>query len=67
MDWQQPMALAIVAATAGILAWRQFRPRRSSFAKATHCGCDMKAPANPPQIIVRSRRGERQQIIYREH
>jgi hypothetical protein len=62
MDWQQPAALAIVAATAGAFIWRRLHRRR--FGHGHACGC----PAAPskdsaPSIVVTSRRGERQQII----
>jgi hypothetical protein len=57
MDWQQPAALAIVAATAGIFIWRRVRPRRFSLAKDTACGCS-GGGGRGPSIIVQGRRGE---------
>lgn len=66
MNWQTPVALAIVASTAGIFLWRRLRPRKVDFAKATGCGCLGKGPtSNPPGIVIRSRRGESQRIELR--
>jgi hypothetical protein len=62
MDWQQLVALAIVAITAGLLLWRWLRPRKRFSGRAGSCCC---APASSPQgsIVFRARKGERRQII----
>jgi hypothetical protein len=52
MDWQQPVALGIVAAAALSLAWRKFRPRRFSFERDTHCGCPSPTETSPQSSIV---------------
>jgi hypothetical protein len=67
VDWQQPVALAIVALTAGTFLWRRFRPRKFSFAKDTPCGCSAVSGARPPGLVVHGRRGERPQVVVKEH
>jgi hypothetical protein len=52
MDWQQPVALGIVAAAALGLIWRRFRTRRFSFERDTHCGCSSPAESSPGSSIV---------------
>jgi hypothetical protein len=64
VDWQQLTALAIVAATAGIFVWQRFRRRR--FGGHAGCGCAASQDkTSAPSIVVTSRRGERQQIIFK--
>jgi len=59
MNWQTPIALAVVALTAAIFAWRRFRPRRFSFAKDTPCGCvSPKGGVRPPGYVIEGKRGE---------
>lgn len=62
MDWQQLVALAIVAIAAALLLWRWLRPRKPFSGRAgTCCG----APASPTQgsIVFHARKGERRKII----
>ena len=64
MDWQQLLALLIVACTAGIFVWSRFRTKKFSFEKQTHCGCDTRAPIGPAQSIqFKARKGERPRVI----
>lgn len=67
MDWQQLLALLIVACTAAIFLWSKFRKKKFSFEKETHCGCSTSAPLGqigPAQTIqFRARKGERPQVI----
>ena len=64
MDWQQISALVIVAATAGVFAWRRFRPRKSPLGRDGHCGCAGGGqPADKSSIVFHARKGERPQII----
>ena len=68
MDWQQVLALLIVALTAGLFAWSKFRRKKFSFAKDTHCGCiSGKAPLEaigPAQTIqFRAKKGERPTVV----
>lgn len=64
MDWQQIIALVIVVATAGIFAWRKFRPRKSALGRDGHCGCaGGSQPADKSSIVFHQRKGERAQII----
>ena len=66
MDWQQLLALLIVASTAGIFLWNKFRRRKFSFEKETHCGCGTNRPIGPAQSIqFKARKGERPQVIVR--
>jgi hypothetical protein len=63
MDWQQPVALGIVAAAASGLMWRRFRTRRFSFERNTHCGCSSPAESSPGNSIVfHARKGGRSSI-----
>jgi hypothetical protein len=60
VDWQQPVALGIVALTAGVFLWRRFRPRRFLFARDTACGCaGTGTGVKPPGLVISGRRGER--------
>jgi len=62
MDWQQAVALTIVATTAGLFVWARFKPRKFSFERDTHCGCAGQ-PAPTGSIVFRARKGERPQIV----
>jgi hypothetical protein len=66
MDWQQLVALLIVAGTAGTFVWSKTRRKTFSFQRDTHCGCSAasNAPIGPAQSIqFRARKGERPKII----
>ena len=66
MDWQQIIALAIVAVTAGLMAWFRFRPRRLGRGHGACCGCSSGADSVPRETVVfHARKGERPQIIVR--
>ena len=64
MDWQTLVALFIVAATAGLLLWGKFGPRKFSFQRGTHCGC-AALPSSAPQgsILFRARKGKRPEVL----
>ena len=65
VDWQQPIALLIVAVAAALLLWRQFRPRRPLEGKRG-AGCCAATGSSPQgSIVFRARKGERRQIIVR--
>ncbi len=66
MDWQQSLALSIVAMTAGGFVWARFRPRKPALARTSHCGCH--APGRPgtrDSVVFRARRGEKPQVIFK--
>jgi hypothetical protein len=68
MNWQDLVAIAIVAATAGLLLWaRFFRKRRFSFQRDTHCGCSGSGASNPnagKSIVFHARKdGDRKVIM----
>jgi hypothetical protein len=64
MDWQQLVALVIVAAAAGLLAWSKFRTRKFSFGRNGHCGCaGVSQSASNSSIVFRARKGERPQVV----
>jgi hypothetical protein len=60
---QEIAALAIVAGTAGIFAWKLLRRRRLG-KKSSGCGCaGTSAPSSRERVIFSARKGERPQII----
>jgi len=60
---QEIAALAIVAGTAGIFAWKVLR-RRHHRKKSSGCGCTGTSGAMPRErVIFSARKGERPQII----
>lgn len=64
MDWQQPVALSIVAMTAALFLRPKFRPRKFSFARDTHCGCSPATQSAPKSsIIFRARKGGQREVI----
>ena len=71
MDWQEPLALGLVAATVVAFAWRplrrRFGPRRFSLQRDTACGCagGNRSGPPPPSVKISGRRGERPRIEVR--
>jgi hypothetical protein len=70
MDWQQLVALAIVAITAGLfivvrlLAVGVFGRRKFSFERHTHCGCAATgSSAQQGSIVFRARKGHRPEVL----
>ena len=64
MDWQQTVALGIVALTVAMFVWSKFRPRRFSFERDTHCGCSPATQSAPKSSIVfRAHRDGRREVI----
>jgi hypothetical protein len=66
MDWQQLVALVIVASAAGLLAWSKLRRHKFSFEQDTHCGCAGVSQSSPQSSIVfRARKGQRPEVRVR--
>jgi len=64
MDWQQLVALAIVATAAGLLARSRFQRRKFSFERDTHCGCAGTGPAaQQSSIVFHARKGHRPEVF----
>jgi hypothetical protein len=65
MDWQQVLALLIVALTVIAFAWSKLRRKKFSFAKDTACGCSSKLPVIGPaqSIQFKARKGERRTVV----
>lgn len=64
MDWQQLVALAIVASAAGLLVRSRFQRRKFSFERDTHCGCAPSGvSARQGSIVFRARKGERPEVL----
>lgn len=62
MDWQQLVALLIVAAAGALMVWGRVR-RQFNFQQNTHCGCTVTAGSPPSgSIIFRARRGCRPEV-----
>jgi len=67
MDWQQPVALGIVALAAGWLLWRQFRPRKPLSGGHEDCGCaGSSGTGSKGSIVFHARKGERPKIIVKQ-
>jgi hypothetical protein len=67
MDWQQLVALTIVAVTAALLVASKFRRRKFSFERDTPCGCAAgrisSHSAIQHSIVFHARKGERPQVL----
>lgn len=64
MDWQQLLALLIVATTAALLVWGRVRRRRFKFGRDTHCGCASPGQsASKSSIVFHARKGETPRVI----
>jgi len=64
MDWQQVVALLIVAVAAALLAWGRVRRRKFQFGRDTHCGCSSpSASASQSSIVFHARKGEQPRIM----
>jgi hypothetical protein len=64
MDWQQFIALLIVAVAAALLVWSRVRPRKFQFGRDTHCGCSAPGVAAPKSSITfHARKGERPRVV----
>lgn len=69
MDWQQVLALLIVAVTAGVFARSKFRRKKFSFERDMPCGCSSsKSLVGPTQSIqFRAKKGERPTVVLKNH
>jgi hypothetical protein len=64
MDWQEIIALSIVAVTAAIFLAQRFHRKKFNFQRDTHCGCASPSQSTPgSSIIFHARKGERGQVI----
>ena len=64
MDWQQPVALLIVATAAALLVWGRVRRRKFRFGRDTHCGCSSPAgTASQSSIVFHARKGEQPRVL----
>lgn len=64
MDWQQLLALLIVATTAALFLWSSVRRKKFSFAKSTHCGCSSAQLPGPTQTIqFKAKKGQRPTVV----
>jgi hypothetical protein len=64
MDWQQFVALLIVATAAGLLVWGRVRRRKFQFGRDTHCGCSsLGHAASQSSIIFHARKGETPRVL----
>lgn len=64
MDWQQLVALLIVATAAALLVWGRVRPRKFQFGRDTHCGCSSPAgAATQSSIVFHARKGEQPRVL----
>ena len=64
MDWQQPIALLIVATAAALLVWARARRRKFRFGRDTHCGCSTPVGStSQSSIVFHARKGERPHVL----
>ena len=64
MDWQQIVALLVVAIAAALLVWGRVRRRKFQFGRDTHCGCSPpSASASQSSIVFHARKGEKPTIL----
>ena len=64
MDWQQLVALLIVATAAALLVWGRLRRRKFKFGRDTHCGCTSTTNArSQPSIVFHARKGEKPRVL----
>jgi hypothetical protein len=67
MDWQQLVALLIVATAAALLIRGRVRRRKFEFGRpggAGHCGCSSTGgAASQSSIIFHARKGERPRVL----
>ena len=64
MDWQQLVALLIVATAAVLLVWGRVRRRKFQFGRDTHCGCSSPAgAASQSSIVFHARKGEQPRVL----
>jgi hypothetical protein len=64
MDWQQLLALLIVATTVALFLWSKVRRKKFSFAKSTHCGCSSaQSPGSAQTIQFKARKGQRPTVV----
>jgi hypothetical protein len=64
MDWQQLVALLIVATAAVLLVWGRVRRRKFKFGRDTHCGCSAPGATAPQSSIVfHARKGEPTRVV----
>lgn len=60
MTWQETAALAIVAVTAAIFAWRGLRTKKRGLPCDTGCGCSSSSAAakDQPVTVLQARKGQ---------
>ena len=64
MDWQQIVALLIVATAAALLVWSRVHRRKFQFGRDTHCGCSSpSAHASQSSIVFHARKGEAPRVM----
>jgi hypothetical protein len=64
MDWQQPLALIIVASAAALLVWGRVRRRKFQFGCKSGCGCSSSAAGgNKSEMIYHARKGEQPRVF----
>jgi hypothetical protein len=64
MNWQEIVSLAIVGLSAALLMRGQFRRRKFSFERDTHCGCLTPGKSyTQNSILFQARKGGRPQVV----
>src|SRR5262245_1639986 len=57
MDWQERVALGLVAVTAALFIWQRLRPKRFRRKPSSACGCPA-ATGHAPSVTYHARRGQ---------
>ncbi len=64
VDWQQVVALTLVATAAFYLAARTRPRRRFDFKRDTHCGCVSSAQSpSPGSLVFHAHKGKRPEVL----
>lgn len=57
MTWQETVALAIVAVTAAVFAWRGLKRKKGGLPCDHGCGCSSTSAKDQPATVLQARKG----------
>jgi len=67
VDWQEVMALLVVAVTAALFAWHALRRRKGLPGRLPCAGCGGMGTrtATPPEVLMSARKGGLKRVVIR--